>query len=846
MFIENFSIVILLLLGCSNLAIWGTLLMRKQKSIHQHHTAIFIIGAGLYVLAYFFLVISGNLWLKIALLKFQYLLLLVIASAWLGYMYQQTHPGQQYSRRLMFVVFMLIAIAAGFILTNEWHQLIWRNISLRPMWTRETIQFEHGIGFWVLVGACLLSISVGMFWSLGLKGQIDRQFRQWQSLLNFAYVLPVVCAVVDYFWGAGIWVVPYGVGISGFILGVAGIWKFSIDILPVAHELIIEGMDDGVIVLNMRGEVLELNLRAEEILSTSIDKAYGKPLSELPVLQEMGKDQEKASSWMSRTSELAFKLNGETHYFDLRSSSLRSDGVEVGRVLVMRDISDHKEITNALRESEESYRSLFERVPVGLYRTRPDSKILDVNQALVEILGFPNKETLLRARTGDQYADPKGHEEWMRLITAEGKLQDYENHLKRYDGSEIWLRENAIAIRNERGEIESFEGSLEDITGTKLTMLALEQERNFIETVLNTVGALVLVMDRKGRIIRFNRACERLTGYSHADLADLDLISALIPAAEQKEINAVFQKLLQGVLIRHHENHWKTRSGMERLISWSNALLHGEDGSVEYIVSAGIDITDQREAEKGLEIYADELERSNSELENFAYIASHDLQEPLRMIASYLQLLQRRYGDRLDGDAEEFIEFAVDGARRMQGLIHGLLEYSRVGTRGGEFVRLDVRRVVDQSLQNISILLDEVDGEVLIEALPEIHADETQFVQLFQNLIGNALKFRREEPPTIHISASKDDGAWIFSVRDNGIGIAPKFQDRIFKIFQRLHTQQEYAGTGIGLAVCKRIVERHNGKIWVESTPGSGSTFRFSIPADLDAKGDCISPIAGK
>ena len=791
MFIENFSIVILLLLGCTNLAIWGLLLMRKQKSVHQHHTAIFISGSGLYVLAYFFLVISGNLWLKIALLKFQYLLLLVIASAWLGYMYQQTHSGKQYSRRLMFVVFLLCAIAGGFILTNEWHQLIWKEIALRPLWSRETIQFEHGIGFWVLGGACLLSISIGMFWSLGKPGKKDRQFRQWQSLLIFAYILPVVCAVVDYFWGTGIWLVPYGVGISGFILGVAGIWKFSIDILPVAHEMIIGGMDDGVIVLNMRGEVLELNSRAEEILTTSIDEAYGKPLSELPALQAMGKDQEKTSSWMSRTSELAFKLNGETHYFDLRSSSLRNDGAEVGRVLVMRDISDRKKITNALRESEESFRSLFERVPVGLYRTRPDGKILDANQALVEILGFPDKETLLSARSGDQYADPRGHEEWMNLITAEGKLQDYENHLKRYDGSEIWLRENAIAIRNERGGIESFEGSLEDITGTKLTMLALEQERNFTETVLNTVGALVLVVDRKGRIIRFNRACERLTGYSHAELADLNVISTLIPETEQIEVEAAFQKLFQGVLIRYNENHWKTRTGEERLISWSNALLHGEDGSVEYIVSAGIDITDQREAEKGLEIYADELERSNSELENFAYIASHDLQEPLRMIASYLQLLKRRYGDRLDGDAEEFIEFAVDGARRMQGLIHGLLEYSRVGTRGGEFIHLDVHDVVNQSLKNISILLDEVDGEVHIEELPEIHADETQFIQLFQNLIGNALKFRREDPPMIHISASKIDGAWIFSVRDNGIGIEPKFHDRIFKIFQRLHTQQE-------------------------------------------------------
>ncbi len=227
---------------------------------------------------------------------------------------------------------------------------------------------------------------------------------------------------------------------------------------------------------------------------------------------------------------------------------------------------------------------------------------------------------------------------------------------------------------------------------------------------------------------------------------------------------------------------------------------------------------------------ASELERSNAELQQFAYVASHDLQEPLRMVSSYVQLLDRRYRDKLDEDADEFMAYAVDGAKRMQGLINGLLQYSRVGTHGKAFESVDCETVLDKALANLRMLLAESGAQVTRDPLPTVDADFTQLLQLFQNLIDNACKFRDDEPPQIHISAGQAHNQWLFSVRDNGIGIDPEYAERIFVIFQRLHNRMEFPGTGLGLAICKKIVERHGGKIWVESQDGKGTTFYFTIP----------------
>lgn len=242
------------------------------------------------------------------------------------------------------------------------------------------------------------------------------------------------------------------------------------------------------------------------------------------------------------------------------------------------------------------------------------------------------------------------------------------------------------------------------------------------------------------------------------------------------------------------------------------------------------ELESKQRAETSLKIAVEELERSNKELEQFAYIASHDLQEPVRMVGNYTQLLERKYKDKLDSTALEYISFAADGAHRMQLLIRGLLEYSRITTHARVYSPVDCNNVLESVLKNLEISIRESKARIVSEVLPTIMADEVQLIQLFQNLISNAVKFRRDtEIPEIHICAVQENDKWLFAVKDNGIGIDLQYGERIFQIFQRLHLRTEYPGTGIGLAVCKRIVERHGGRIWIESEPGNGTTFYFTF-----------------
>ena len=275
-------------------------------------------------------------------------------------------------------------------------------------------------------------------------------------------------------------------------------------------------------------------------------------------------------------------------------------------------------------------------------------------------------------------------------------------------------------------------------------------------------------------------------------------------------------------------------SMIERIGNWHQELEKEVQARTAELRKANEDlaaeVTLRTETEKDLQLTLLELERSNSELQQFAYVASHDLQEPLRMISSYVQLLERRYKGKLDDDADEFIAYAVDGAKRMQGLISDLLQLSRLGTRERSLGAVDCEVVLDQALANLQASIAECCAQVTHGPLPTVRADSTQLVQLFQNLIGNAIKFRGTETQSIHVSAEPKNGKWLFSVRDNGIGIDPEHSDRIFGIFQRLHGRGEYSGTGIGLAICKKIVEGHGGQIWVDSEPGKGATFFFTLP----------------
>jgi signal transduction histidine kinase len=243
------------------------------------------------------------------------------------------------------------------------------------------------------------------------------------------------------------------------------------------------------------------------------------------------------------------------------------------------------------------------------------------------------------------------------------------------------------------------------------------------------------------------------------------------------------------------------------------------------------EIAERKLAMAALAAKEERLRRSNTELEQFAYVASHDLQEPLRMVGSYTQLLSRRYKGKLDADADEFIGFAVDGVTRMQRLINDLLQYSRVETKGREPEPTQSEPALEHALANLKMTIEDNQATVTHDPLPTVMADDRQLEQLFQNLVGNAIKFHGAEPPKVHVRAERSSGGWTFAVKDNGIGIEPQYFDRVFQVFQRLHTMKEYPGTGIGLAVCKKIVERHGGRIWVESEPGKGTSFLFTLPA---------------
>ncbi len=244
------------------------------------------------------------------------------------------------------------------------------------------------------------------------------------------------------------------------------------------------------------------------------------------------------------------------------------------------------------------------------------------------------------------------------------------------------------------------------------------------------------------------------------------------------------------------------------------------------------EVAERDAAERALREKTEALGRSNAELEQFAYVASHDLQEPLRMVSSYVQLFEKRYGGQVDAQAEKYIRYAVDGAQRMQALIGGLLEYSRVGRHEDEAKPIEADTALDQALANLRPSIAESRAEIVREPLPSVVAHPTQLAQVFQNLVGNAIKFRKPDaPPRVHVSARQERAEHVFAVRDEGIGIDPQYTDRIFVIFQRLHTRAEYPGTGIGLSVCKKVVERHGGRIWVRSEPGAGATFFFTLPA---------------
>ncbi len=351
--------------------------------------------------------------------------------------------------------------------------------------------------------------------------------------------------------------------------------------------------------------------------------------------------------------------------------------------------------------------------------------------------------------------------------------------------------------------------------------------------VVNVAGGIVLLNLQAEKQFGYRR--DELLGQQVKNIIPEGFAERLIADGTRTAAEALAQQIGTGI-----ELVGRRKDGTEFPIEIMLSPLEGREG---ILVTAAIrDISRRKSADAELLQKVAELKRSNEELGQFAYLASHDLQEPLRMVASYTQLLARRYKGRLDSDADEFIAFAVDGASRMQRLIQDLLTFSRVGTKGKELVVNSSERTLAEALINLRGAIEEGGAVVTHDPLPSVLADETQLVQLFQNLIGNAIKYQATGTPRVHVSAERNGGGrWVFSVNDNGLGIDPQYFERIFGMFQRLHKREEFAGTGIGLAICKKIVERHGSEISVESQPGQGSTFRFSL-----AGSESVSPRQGE
>lgn len=392
------------------------------------------------------------------------------------------------------------------------------------------------------------------------------------------------------------------------------------------------------------------------------------------------------------------------------------------------------------------------------------------------------------------------------------------------DPHEIWTRSLIISIIIIFGGYAQFV-----INRRKQDEERIKRINAELDQIFNTAADGMRVIDKDFNVLRINKTLADLIGITKDEAIGKKCYETF-RGSLCHIADCPLTKIFSG-LERVECDSEKERKDGTRIPCIATATpFRGPNGQLLGIVEDFKDITERIETKKKLAQRAQELARSNSELQQFAYVASHDLQEPLRMVASYVQLLERRYKDKLDADAHDFINYAVDGTKRMQSLINDLLAYSRIGRQSKDLEQTECTAVLNQAMANLQAMIKETKAVITHNSLPTIKADSSQLVQLFQNLISNAVKFHGHEPPCIHVSAEQKEAGWVFSVQDNGIGIAPEYVNRIFVIFQRLHGQTEYSGTGIGLAICKKIVEGRGGRIWVESESEKGATFYFTIP----------------
>ena len=552
-------------------------------------------------------------------------------------------------------------------------------------------------------------------------------------------------------------------------------------------------------------------------------------------------------------------------------SALLEGGPETGIAFVL-DLSERERTQEALRRSEEQWRDVFENNPTMYFMIDASGTVISVNSVGAEQLGYTVDElvghSVLEVFPEVERSEARRHV--ALCLEHPGQSMSWEIRKMRKDGSMLWVRETAKAVVREKNQLVVLI-VCEDITERMETQEKLRRSEAFLAEAQKISHTGSWCWNIPSGMLLWSEEHSLLFGIDpKAGMQPtFKLFLQLVHADDRSRIQHILEKAIRERTGFDCEYRITLFDGQVKHVQGVGKPIVKESGAIDDYIGTTMDITARKQAEEALRAAHDvlekrvlertcelkesnqrleleiverkrteavlarrsqELARSNAELEQLAYIASHDLQEPLRMVASYLQLIERRYQDKLDADGHEFIGYAVNGAHRMQALIDDLLTYSRIGTRGKPMQPTDCAKVVETALQSLRIVIAETDARITCAELPTVTGDEIQLTQLFQNLIANAIKFRRNCRPEIHILAQSDDGFWRISVQDNGIGIDPEYFSRIFDMFQRLHGSSAYPGNGIGLAICRKIVERHGGRIWVESVPGTGSAFVFTLP----------------
>ena len=556
-----------------------------------------------------------------------------------------------------------------------------------------------------------------------------------------------------------------------------------------------------------------------EVLTPAAGKAFARSLREF-----------QKNGWMRAVEVEMQRKNGSTFPALLSASAVSDvDGQFMMTRSTVFDITDRKRAEEGLRESESRARAIVNTAQDAFVAIDQSGRITDWNPQAEATFGWSRKEAL-----GRKLADTivparfrRGHrlglERFVR--TGRGPLLNKRIEVAAIDkeGREFPVEVTISPVQT--GAEYTFNSFIHDITERKQA----EAMRARLAAIVESSDDAIIGTNLSGEITSWNKAATRLFRYSMREAIGKP-VSMLTPDDVHQEPSAVSPGEKSSRRVEHFETVRQRKNGSRVDVSMTVSPILDADGAVIGVSTIARDVTARRRAEE-LARRADDLARSNADLEQFAYVASHDLQEPLRMVTGYCDLLQRRYKGKLDSDADDFITFAAEGAQRMQELVRGLLEYSRVGPHARIDAPIDSGEAFERALANLRMAIDESGAVVKRGRLPTVLADATQLEHVFQNLVGNAIKFHGPLTPQIDIKVVRQNGMWQFSVKDNGIGIDMRYADKVFAIFQRLHGRGEYAGTGLGLAICKKIIERHDGTIWFESQPGHGTTFYFTLPA---------------